>query len=78
MSRRTFERKFVQVLGHTPSEEIRRVRMAKAKSLLAETNMPIQAVADACGFASYNYLTRVFTKDSGITPRDFRKRAQGR
>lgn len=78
MSRRTFERRFVQILGHTPIEEIRRVRLAKAKSLLAETNLPMQAVADACGFATYNYLTRVFTKESGITPRDFRKRAQGR
>jgi LacI family transcriptional regulator len=78
LSRRSIERRFARVLGHTPTEEIRRVRMAKAKSLLAETSMPMQAIADACGFATYNYLTRVFTNENGMTPRDFRKRVQGR
>jgi LacI family transcriptional regulator len=78
VSRRSIERKFNQVLGRTPTEEIRRVRMAKAKSLLAETSMPMQAVADACGFGTYNYLSRVFTQENGITPRDFRKKVQGR
>ena len=78
VSRRSIERKFSQILGRTPVEEIRRIRMAKAKSLLAETTMPMQAIATACGFATYNYLTRVFTLENGITPRDFRKRVQGR
>ena len=78
VSRRSIERKFAQVLGRTPTEEIRRVRMAKAKSLLAETTMPIQAIADACGFATYNYLSRVFARENGISPRAFRKRVQGR
>jgi LacI family transcriptional regulator len=78
VSRRSIERKFAQILGRTPIEEIRRVRMAKAKSLLAETTMPMQAIAEASGFATYNYLTRVFTQENGITPRDFRKRVQGR
>lgn len=77
ISRRSIERKFAQILGRTPIEEIRRVRMAKAKSLLAETTMPMQAIAEASGFATYNYLTRVFTQENGITPRDFRKRVQG-
>lgn len=78
VSRRSIERKFAQILGRTPTEEIRRVRMAKAKSLLAETSMPMQAIAQACGFATYNYLTRVFTQENGVTPRDFRKKVQGR
>lgn len=78
VSRRSIERKFARILGRTPTEEIRRVRMAKAKSLLAETTMPMKAVAEACGFATYNYLTRVFTQENGISPRSFRKRIQGR
>jgi LacI family transcriptional regulator len=78
LSRRSIERRFSQVLGRSPTEEIRRVRMAKAKSLLAETTMPMQAIANACGFSTYNYLTRVFTNENGITPREFRKRVQGR
>jgi LacI family transcriptional regulator len=78
VSRSSIERKFRQAIGRSPTEEIRRVRMAKAKSLLAETSMPMQKIADACGFATYNYLTRVFTSENGITPREFRSRVQGR
>jgi LacI family transcriptional regulator len=78
LSRRSIERRFAEVLGRTPSDEIRRVRMAKAKNLLAETSMSMQAIADACGYGTYNYLTRVFTNENRMTPREFRKRAQGR
>jgi LacI family transcriptional regulator len=78
VSRSSIERKFRQALGRSPTEEIRRLRMAKAKSLLAETSMPMQKIADACGFATYNYLTRVFTSENGMTPREFRSRVQGR
>jgi LacI family transcriptional regulator len=78
VSRSSIERKFRQAIGRSPTEEIHRVRMAKAKSLLAETDMPMQKIADACGFATYNYLTRVFTSENGVTPRDFRYRVQGR
>ena len=78
LSRRSIERRFAEVLGRTPSEEIRRIRMAKAKNLLAETSMSMQAIADACGYGTYNYLTRVFTKENRMTPREFRKQVQGR
>jgi LacI family transcriptional regulator len=78
VSRSSLERKFRHVLGRSPMEEIRRVRMAKAKNLLAGTSMPMQKIADACGFATYNYLTRVFTNENGMTPRDYRNRVQGR
>jgi LacI family transcriptional regulator len=78
VSRSSLERKFRQALSRSPTEEIRRVRMAKAKSLLAETSMSMQEVADACGFATYNYLTRVFTSENGVTPREFRRSVQGR
>jgi LacI family transcriptional regulator len=78
ISRRSIERRFLAVLGHSPSEEIRRLRMAKAKKLLAETNMTMPAIAEACGYGTYNYLTRVFTNENGVTPREFRKRVQAR
>jgi LacI family transcriptional regulator len=78
VSRSSLERKFRQAIGRSPTEEMRRVRMAKAKSLLAETSMPMQKIANSCGFATYNYLTRVFTSENGMTPREFRSRVQGR
>ncbi|HWB52833.1 MAG TPA: substrate-binding domain-containing protein, partial [Tepidisphaeraceae bacterium] len=47
ISRRALERRFEQVFGHTPAEEIRRVRLDRARQLLLETDMPIPNVATA-------------------------------
>ncbi len=44
VNRRTLERRFVSVLGHTPLEEIRRIRLDRAKVLL-QTDLPIYDVA---------------------------------
>ena len=34
----------------------------------------MQDIAEACGFATYNYLTHVFKKQTDMPPRDYRKR----
>lgn len=73
MARRSLERRFQQVFGRSPADEIRRLRIDKARQLLAETDLPMQDIAEACGFATYNYLTHVFKKSTGTTPRDYRK-----
>lgn len=52
---------------------IRRLRIAKAQNLLIEeSDMPISAVAESCGFEDYNYFITVFKKQTGTTPRQFR------
>ncbi len=74
MARRSLERKFQQIFGRSPTEEIRRIRMDRARRLLAETDLPMQQIAEACGYSTYNYLTHVFKQVTGTTPRDYRKR----
>jgi LacI family transcriptional regulator len=74
MARRSLERRFLQVFGRSPVDEIRRLRIDKARQLLAETDLPMQQIAEACGFATYNYLTHVFKKTTGTTPSDYRKK----
>lgn len=73
MARRSLERRFQHAFGRTPADEIRRIRINHARKLLAETNLPMQDIAEACGYATYNYLTAVFKKTTGHTPRDYRK-----
>ena len=73
MARRSLERKFQQAFGRSPLDEIRRLRIDKARRLLAETDLPMQHIAEACGYATYNYLTHVFKQVTGTTPRDYRK-----
>lgn len=73
MARRSLERKFQQAIGRAPSEEIRRLRIAKARSLLAETDLSMQAIAEASGYSTYNYLTYAFKRETGSTPSAYRK-----
>lgn len=74
MARRSLERRFHQVFGRSPIDEIRRLRIDKARHLLAETDLPMQQIAEACGYATYNYLTHVFKRVTHTTPRDYRKK----
>ena len=68
ISRRTLERLFQEQLGRTPAEEIRRVRLDRAKHLLATTDLAIPKVAAACGFGTGEYLATVFRQTVGMTP----------
>lgn len=60
--------------GCTPREYLLRVRLNQAKTLLAESNLPIAAVARAVGYDDPAYFSRLFTRRTGSPPRDFRER----
>ena len=78
VSRRWLERRFREVLGRGPAAEIRRVRLARAKRLLAETEMPVPEVARLAGFGSREYLAAVFKSELDLSPRQYRNRTQAR
>lgn len=59
--------------GSTLSQLIAQRRIAAAKELLAQSNLPISAVAEEVGISDYNYFTKVFRAAVGMTPRAFRK-----
>ncbi len=46
---------------------IRQKRLHHAKHLLQTTKLSITEIADACGFADYNYFLRLFKKEYGIS-----------
>jgi LacI family transcriptional regulator len=75
VSRRTLERLFQEQLGRTPAEEIRRVRLERAKHLLASTDLAVPRVAAACGFGTGEYLATVFRQAVGMTPLKYRAAA---
>ena len=55
-SRRNFERRFREAMGHGVLDEILHVRLERACTLLAETDTAIGAIPDLCGFRSYRAL----------------------
>jgi LacI family transcriptional regulator len=76
VSRRALEIRFQRSLGRSIREEIERVRLDRAKQLLAETNLPAWKIAESTGFSSYNYLSRVFHRVTGGTLAAYRREHQ--
>lgn len=73
LSRRALELHFQQKLGRTPADEIRRVRLERAKQLLIDTELPLAQVAKRCGYNHVQVLIRNFKRVLGMTPDQFRK-----
>jgi len=55
------------------SHEITRVRLKKAKELLADTDLNINEIAEQTGFSNGNVFIKVFKKWEGITPGRYRE-----
>lgn len=49
------------------------IRMEKAKNLLLTTSLPITEVAEQSGYGDYRVFTKVFRKNEGITPSQYRR-----
>jgi len=67
-----FTRRFRAAFGVSPSHYLGGVRLRRARALLLETDMTIQAVAESCGYASGLYLSRIFTREMKMSPGRFR------
>ena len=74
-SERHFRQIFKKKTGYSPSEYIIRRRIDNAKGLLVFTSESIVNVASLCGFSGANYLCRVFKKETGQTPAQWRAAA---
>lgn len=71
-----FARQFRAAVGCSPHEYLTRVRMDKARALLAGTRLPLAQVAARVGYQTQAHFTGVFHRYVGTTPRAFRLRAQ--
>ena len=68
-------RLFAEKLGHSVGSEIHDRRIALAKRMLSDAETPISLVASKCGFCNIAYLSNVFRKETGLSPRAWRKSA---
>lgn len=73
VSRSALERGFRTYLGHSPQEEIRRIRLSKVKQLLVETDWSLTRIAEVAGFDYPNYMMVQFKRAFGETPSQWRK-----
>lgn len=60
----------------TPMQLVTRVRMEAAQELLSATGESVKAVSQAVGFADQNYFAKVFRKEVGMSPTEFRRKKE--
>ena len=66
---------FKKETGVTMTEYIALLRCKKAANLLKKTNLPIQEISSYVGYSDNNYFVKVFRKNYGMTPTEFRRNA---
>jgi len=59
----------------SPKEELIQARLQKAKYLLTNEAMSIQEAAQESGFHNINHFNRLFHRECGCSPGEYRKRA---
>lgn len=74
LSRRALEARFMTLLHHSPHDEIVRTRLERIRQFLSDTDLPLDEIAERCGFAHPEYLSVFFKREAGTTPGAFRTR----
>jgi transcriptional regulator GlxA family with amidase domain len=74
MSTRTFLRRFKEATGNTPLVYVQRVRVEAAKRALEESQRSLATLARDVGYEDPVAFRRVFSRATGFTPADCRKR----
>ena len=72
-TRRLFNMRFREAMGHSVLDEILQVRLEKVLTLLAETDMAIGAIYAHCGFRSHWALDFLFHSRFNTSMREWRK-----
>lgn len=73
LSRSILYRRMQNMLGITPNDFLRNVRLKHAAHLLGDTDLSVAQVALCVGFQSPRYFSRCFNKMFGVTPSEYRE-----
>lgn len=74
ISRVQLHRKLRDIIGMTPSDFIRNIRLKRATILLQKPDVDITQVAYAVGFSSQPHFSTAFKKYTGFSPTEYRQR----
>ena len=66
------------MVGTTPIQYVKQLRIQKAAELLASTDQRIADIGAACGFQEMSYFAKTFRTVKGQAPSQYRAEKQGR
>lgn len=78
LSHSQLARKLDAITGYSPNRFIRLIRLNQAKKLLRDESKSITAIAYECGFSDPSYFSRVFKKEFGKTPVEWKEQLKVR
>ena len=72
LSKYHFLRAYRHLAGLTPMQDLRRMRLDAARSLLLSERLPLKTIAPQVGLANEYHLSRLFREHYGMTAREMR------
>ena len=72
MSRSVLYSKIRNAVGMSPVGFVRRIRILRAEELIGQTEDSFSQIAYTVGFSDPKYFTKVFKKETGMTPSEYR------
>jgi LacI family transcriptional regulator len=73
LSRRSLEQYSQQLLGHSPHQELIRLRLSRARRLLETSNLPLLEIARSAGFSDGRQMSETFRRELSLTPSQYRR-----
>lgn len=77
LSKFHFLRTYRKLAGRTPMDDLRALRLARARELVMTTSLPLKAIAPRCGLGDGHALSRLFRRHFGRSPIAFRAVTRG-
>lgn len=69
-----FRKLFSKQYGTTPKQFVTDIRIDRAKQLLTDGGLKINAISERCGFSNPYHFCRVFKQKTGFTPTEYMHR----
>ena len=72
LSESRFSHRFSEIIGTSPKQYIINLRIEAAKELLANSDLSVLQIGESVGFLTQNYFSRIFKKQTGYSPVQYR------
>jgi len=73
VSRELLRQRFQELLGCSPKDEIKRLRLRHLMEVLTTTDWTLEAIAENCGYSGAEEICRFIKRNTGKTPGEIRR-----